>query len=138
MTAGHAKHGFPVVPELDFARTPADDSSDAKKPKKKKSLFAEQFESKDMAFFGIDVTSSTLSSMPSERDFVEPIFISQLTGRLSIDRRPEDAPEAEGDSCSDMDQSGDMMLKDDYSSTASETWDRFALLWAVCNKLQVH
>lgn len=124
MTTGHAKHGFPVVPELDLARTPVIAA------KKKKSLFAEQFESKDMAFFGIESTSSTISLIPSERDFVEPIFISQVTGRQSLDRRPEDAPEA-GSSCSDMEHSGGTMLKDVYSSTASETWDR-SVIWPYC------
>lgn len=136
MLVGHAKHGFPVVPKLDLKlhnEVPTNASSVERKPSKKKSLFAEQFENKDLAFFGITpppplstvgpVPDPSTTSLVSERDCVEPIFICQVTGRKSLDRRPEDALLARGSS-NDMECSSSQVLKDTYSSTAAVTWDK--------------
>ena len=130
------KHGFPIVPQLNLdlekkKKTSAGDASSSgdasgigKEKKKKKSLFAEQFEGKDMSFFGIDSTSSFLSSVTSsQRDCVEPIFVSQITGRESPDLRRPGAMET-GSRFGDVDDSGDVMVEDHFSSTASQTWER--------------
>lgn len=115
-----------MVPKLDLNRPVDISAGSVDKPTKKKSLFATQFQSKGLAFFGINAPPTTVGSIPrpsttsrlvSKKDRVEPIFVCQLTGRESLDRRPEDRSIAGG-------SGSGLVLKDRYSSTAAETWDR--------------
>ena len=75
-------HGFPTVHELDLETI----SRATKAPsegvvKKKKSLFAQQFESHSPEYFGLEL--HTPLQMPSvQRDVVEPVSLSTAGGRV--------------------------------------------------------
>ena len=110
-----ARDGFPAVAELDMGLLARMPSSGGNSTKKKKSLFARQFEDKDMSFFGINsepLTGIGKSSI-SQKDCVEPILIGE-------DGRKE--PEQE---VMEMESSG--VEEAEYDSTAAETWDRYRM-----------
>ena len=107
MTARHTKAGFPVVPDIP-AKTLASACFESSQPKKKKkSLFARQFENEDMSFFRVD--SQPPSVVGRERDYVKPILIGEAAVTQSHDPGREATSEAG---------------KNEYGSSAAEAWDR--------------
>lgn len=76
MPTSLTKHGFPTVHAIDFQRVPKVASRDGNKGKKK-SLFAQQFETHGAEYFGIELqppgVSSVAASVHTHRDRVEPV-----------------------------------------------------------------
>lgn len=126
-----ARDGFPAVAKLDMgllARAASSSGNSTKNTKKKKSLFARQFENKDISFFGINSEPLTLTgigkSSISQKDCVEPILIG------GEDVRKESAVLKQ--EVMQMESSGETdVLKEQYDSAAAETWDRYYIVYAV-------
>ena len=139
MSGWHTKHGFPLAKQLDLMELSANVSStaaDGKRPSqeksglKKKSLFAEFVKKNGIGFLGIDNTPSerTLERAIPQRDYVEPLrFNSEF--KDTCDMKPEGTHE--GNSIEDM-ECGSAM-KQEYESTAAETWERYTLSLIVGN-----
>lgn len=114
------------MPKLDpdILTRPSDSNSSKKIPGKKKSLFAQMFEKKGPGFFGINPMSS-MGATPliphGERDRVEPVSIGGDIVEQSRDMEYQPAQEGVGGTqCS-----GGEALKENFSSTAAATWDRY-------------
>jgi len=94
MTALHTKQGFPIVRSLDLSKSsttlkggvwPGQKRGEGQggsrfKKRKAKSLFLEQFENKELGFFGIEVAEGCGGMLKEEgrvRDVVEPICVGE-------------------------------------------------------------
>ena len=109
MTTLHTKQGFPIVRSLDLSKSSTglkggagpgegQGGSRFKKRKAKKSLFLEQFENKELGYFGIEETTVSEGMLKEEghvRDVVEPIHVGE---KIDVeDKKMETTYEGKGE-----------------------------------------
>ncbi len=131
MATKYAKHGFPLVrklvldPHSSAGPTGTDGRTAVGKIRKKKSLFAEQFEDKDASFFGIDVNLSTGSGISNSlRDYVEPISIGMEIKRNQGMESSGMEVSAGQDAMECGEEEEGCVIQQEHESMASKTWDR--------------
>ena len=131
-----AKSGFPVVHQLDLTSLgtapPSSEDSEGdpklaqtKRKLKKKSLFAEHFEHKEMSFFGIDSQPlmKGIEEPPPPRDYVEPISIGIGIGNQTADMEQLETTK-DVETNESMEYSESKMVKKEFESDAARMWDR--------------
>ena len=139
-----AKKGFPTVHQLDssdLSPLPGDSAKAAPPhpltgrgvatpPKKKKSLFAQQLESRGLEYFGIEVSKEPGMAQPSQlafkKDFVEPVAIMGGASFV-VNTREEHSESAAGAMGGahemEVDDAGGV-AREEFESDASQTWKR--------------
>lgn len=137
------KKGFPTVHQLDLnslsaslARPQTDtlsSQSGSEPPKKKKSLFAQQFERHGLEYFGIEVTELAGSEAQTafKKDFVQPIALggSVSSEDSSVKEKVLSGSAAISADAQDMEvDDGGGVAREEFESGASQAWGRYVYM----------